>query len=313
MEYRRRVVNTPDGDTLAIDELCGGGGAGMPLLVIFHGLEGSSQSGSVRRVAAYFGRRGWNVAVPHFRTCGGLMNRKLRAYHAADTDEVDWLLRHCRDAIVHRGLFAVGISLGGNALINWAARAAQGGDGKYDNANIGAIATISAPFDLAASVRLMGGGINRLLYERHFIKTLRTKLRHKQTQAINNAAIDKSRGIDNGRDIGKIIAAIDIDKVQTMAAFDECYTAPAHGFNNAADYWQQGSCNEQTLQKITLPLLCINAQNDPIIPPSSLPKTAPQNIKLSHPQKGAHAAFTGTPKDWLPRQLHNFFANHNQH
>ncbi len=350
--YRRQLVKTPDNDEVAVDAVCGL--AHKPLLVIFHGLEGSAQSGSVRRLAAYFGARGWNVAIPHFRTCGGLMNHQPRAYHAADAAEVDWMLRFCAGAFAHSGFFAAGISLGGNALIHWAAKC---GNGKYDNAGICALATISAPFDLAASVRAMSGGINRLLYEKHFMKTLRAKIRQKQKQnpewfANGNigkaqAAIDNARevmnktttgkaqaDIGNARDIGKAQAAneandkmrdigkaqaainkmrdIDIGKVRTLAEFDECYTAPVHGFTNAADYWQQGSCGA-ALQNVKLPLLCINAQNDPIVPPSSLPNPSktPANIRHNRPKKGAHAAFTGTPPDWLPRQLCDFFTNHN--
>lgn len=326
--YRRQIVKTPDNDEVAIDALCGA--AQKPLLVVFHGLEGSSQSGSVRRLAAYFGARGWNVAVPHFRTCGGLMNHLPRAYHAADTAEVDWMLRFCAGAFLHKGFFAAGISLGGNALINWAAEC---GGGKYDNAEVCALAAISAPFDLASAVRAMGGGINRLLYERHFMKTLRAKMRHKQKQhpqwfaekakakrqkdtgkmrANTSAAdIDKTRAAFGG--IGDIGDIGDIGKARTLAAFDEGYTAPAHGFADAADYWRRGSCGA-ALANVKLPLLCINALNDPIIPPSSLPKlpkTAMSNIRHCRPKTGGHAAFAGTPENWLPQQLAAFFAADN--
>ena len=290
--YRRRIVRSPDGDEIVLDGVWGL--ADKPLLVIFHGLEGSSQSSSVRRIAAFFAALGWNVAVPHFRTCGGKMNILPRAYHAADDGEVDWMLGYCARAFSHCGLFAVGISLGGNALINWAAKR----ESESAGGSVCACATISVPFDLASSVRAMGRGINRRLYAEHFLKTLRAKVLQKQKQYPKWFAANAR--LQN-----------DIAKARTLADFDEWYTAPAHDFASAADYWQSGSCAD-SLQRVKLPLLCINAMNDPIVPPSSLPnpKTTPPNIRIRRPQTGAHAAFTGTPKNWLPMQLSDFFARH---
>ena len=130
----------------------------------------------------------------------------------------------------------------------------------------------------------MGRGINRRLYAEHFLKTLRAKVLQKQKQYPKWFAANAR--LQN-----------DIAKARTLADFDEWYTAPAHDFASAADYWQSGSCAD-SLQRVKLPLLCINAMNDPIVPPSSLPnpKTTPPNIRIRRPQTGAHAAFTGTPK-----------------
>ena len=139
-------------------------------------------------------------------------------------------------------------------------------------------------------------GPNR--HAEHFLKTLRAKVLQKQKQYPKWFAANAR--LQN-----------DIAKARTLADFDEWYTAPAHDFASAADYWQSGSCAD-SLQRVKLPLLCINAMNDPIVPPSSLPnpKTTPPNIRIRRPQTGAHAAFTGTPKNWLPMQLSDFFARH---
>ena len=277
--YQRHVVPTPDGDEIALDSVAGK--AGKPFVVIFHGLEGSSQSNSVRRIAAHFSACGWGVAVPHFRTCGGRMNKLPRAYHAADDEEIDWMLRHCAGMFEKQTPFAIGVSLGGNALINWAA--------KRENENKArAIATVSAPFDLAQSVRAIDGGINRLLYARHFLKTLRAKVLQKQKRYPGLCAEEK------------------ISRARTLADFDEWYTAPVHRFASAAEYWQKGSCGD-SLRYVTTPLLCINALNDPLVPVSCLPKDAPENVTFIRPRTGGHAGFTGTPENWLAQTLERFF------
>lgn len=282
ISYERRVVPTPDGDEIALD--FAGGEADKPLLALFHGLEGSSQSNSVRRIAAHFLAEGWSVAAPNFRTCGGRMNLLPRAYHAADESETGWMLRHCEAAFAHCGFYAAGISLGGNALINWAAKC--GGEN-----TVRAVATVSAPFNLAASVRAIDGGISRRIYAEHFLKTLREKVLQKQKR------------------FPGLCAGADIRRAKTLAEFDELYTAPVHRFASAAEYWKRGSC-EKSLTQTKLPLLCINALNDPLVPAASLPEPPSGNVQFHRPKTGGHAAFLGTPQNWLPKTIANFFTAH---
>ena len=119
-QWSRERWLTPDADFVDVDWLqTSNATEASPLLVLFHGLEGSSQSHYVQAFAEVAAERGWRMVVPHFRGCSGEINWRPRAYHSGDFEEIGWMLQQCRDK--HAGpLHAVGISLGGNALMRWA-------------------------------------------------------------------------------------------------------------------------------------------------------------------------------------------------
>ena len=144
-EFRRERWTTPDNDFVDVDYVVDDGSLNRPLLVIFHGLEGSSSSHYSQALADAARQRGWACAVPHFRGCSGEMNHAPRAYHSGDFEEIDWILRRFK-AQHHGPLLAVGISLGGNALMRWA-----GEFGADANALVSGIASVCSPLDLAAS------------------------------------------------------------------------------------------------------------------------------------------------------------------
>src|SRR5439155_17180345 len=110
--YARERWDTPDGDFIDVD--FAGNSHAQRLMVLFHGLEGCSDSHYARLLARALPAAGWRVAIPHWRGCSGEPNRKPRAYHSGDTAEVDWILRKFSTP-----LDAIGISLGGNALLKW--------------------------------------------------------------------------------------------------------------------------------------------------------------------------------------------------
>ncbi len=114
-QYRRERWDTPDGDFVDVDFAQAPATKGL-LLVLFHGLEGSSSSHYAEAFADFARERGFAFAVPHFRGCSGEINRAPRAYHSGDFEEIGWVLTRLRAA--HQGpLVAVGVSLGGNALL----------------------------------------------------------------------------------------------------------------------------------------------------------------------------------------------------
>ena len=118
--YRRERWDTPDGDFIDVDlARPEPEAAGAPLLVLFHGLEGCSQSHYARSTMRYFADRGWRGIVVHFRGCSGEPNRLPRAYHSGDSEEGDWVLRSVHRRWPDARLHAAGISLGGNMLAKW--------------------------------------------------------------------------------------------------------------------------------------------------------------------------------------------------
>jgi predicted alpha/beta-fold hydrolase len=96
----------PDGDFVDVDRLIGA--SDKPMLVVFHGLEGSSQRPYALNLMAEVQRRGWRGLVPHFRGCSGELNRLPRAYHSGDAAEIDWILRRAKAEAPHLPLYVAG-------------------------------------------------------------------------------------------------------------------------------------------------------------------------------------------------------------
>jgi predicted alpha/beta-fold hydrolase len=271
--YRRERWTTPDGDFIDVDFLDAAEAGPKPLLVLFHGLEGSSKSHYAEAFAAFATARGWDYAVPHFRGCSGELNLAPRAYHSGDFEEIGWILARLRkrqDAVsAGAPMLAAGVSLGGNALMRWAEEA--GGEASK---LVGAVASISAPLDLAAGGTAIGRGFNRLVYTRMFLSTMKPKALAKLAQ--HPGLFDREA----------LLAARD------LYDFDNVFTAPLHGFRDTDDYWARGSAKSQ-LHAIRIPALVVNATNDPFVPASSLPRQSEvgPHVTLWQPAHGGHVGF----------------------
>ena len=274
--FRRERWETPDGDFIDVDFA---GDAALPRqMVLFHGLEGCSDSHYIRRLARDLPAAGWRVAVPHWRGCSGEPNRKPRAYHSGDSTEVDWILRK-----FSHPLDAIGISLGGNALLKW-----LGERGSAAAPVVRRAAAISAPLDLPAAGRALDRGLNRLLYTRMFLGTLRPKSLAKL--ALFPDLFDGER----------------VRAARTFREFDDVFTAPLHGFRGVDDYWTRASSGPW-LEHIAVPTLVLNARNDPFLPEHALVAAAAKASKavlLEFPANGGHVGFPGR---WLAQRLIEFF------
>lgn len=273
--YRRERWTTPDDDFIDVDWL--DGPAKAPLLVLFHGLEGSSSSHYALALGAWAHAQGWGLAVAHFRGCSGEINRAPRAYHSGDFEEIGWILGRLR--VLHTGpLYAVGVSLGGNALLRWAQEA-----GSMAASVVHALASVSAPVDLAASGRAMGRGLSRQVYTRMFLHTMKPKALQKLAQ------------------FPGLFDAKALHAAQDLYDFDNVFTAPLHGFKNTPDYWQRASAKPH-LADIRLPALVVNALNDPFVPAGSLPRQGEvgSHVTLWQPEQGGHVGFMTGP---LPGHL----------
>lgn len=291
--YRRERWNTPDGDFIDVDFLdaAGPGPGPKPLLILFHGLEGSSKSHYAEAFAAFAMVRGWDYAVPHFRGCSGELNRAPRAYHSGDYEEVGWILGRLHAQ--HGGpMLAAGVSLGGNALLRWTEEA--GGEASK---LVSAVASISAPLDLAAGGAAIGRGFNRLVYTRMFLSTMKPKALAKLAQ--HPGLFDRD----------KLLAA------QDLYAFDNVFTAPLHGFRDTDDYWRRGSAKPH-LDAIRIPALAVNATNDPFVPAASLPRQSEvgRHVTLWQPAHGGHVGFPlGAPPGHvlgMPERVGGWLAQH---
>jgi uncharacterized protein len=301
--FARERWTTPDGDFIDVDFLDEGAGGDpghpgappdegtraadrRPLLVLFHGLEGSASSHYGLGFASAARERGWRYVVPHFRGCSGELNLAPRAYHSGDYEEVGWILQRLR-ARSAAPLLVVGVSLGGNALLRWAQEA-----GDSAAAVAAAVVAISAPLDLAASGAAIDRGFNRQVYARLFLRTMKPKALAKWQQ--HPGLFDRER----------------LQRASTLYAFDDVFTAPLHGFRDTPDYWRRASARPQ-LARIRIPALVLNARNDPFVPIASLPRPGAADLGLSvrvwQPAHGGHVGFPagGFPGDvlTLPRAV----------
>lgn len=286
--WTRERWDTPDGDFIDVD---GTGPADAPrLLVLFHGLEGDSRSHYARAIAdRALSIGGWRCAVPHFRGCSGWLNRKPRAYHAGDSEEIDWILR--RFARSHLAVYAVGVSLGGNALLKWL------GERRNSAASVvRRAAAVSATIDLAAFGDSLATGFGRV-YSWYFLNC--TKLRCKALAMSERFPYEFA---ELGISVERIRAA------KTLADFDDALTAPLHGFGDKERYWQLASALH-LLPAIQVPTLLLNARNDPFLPEHALPGPGQVSdaVTPEFPQEGGHAGFPGM-NHWLAHRVLDFMS-----
>ncbi|MBE2259190.1 MAG: hydrolase [Rhodobacteraceae bacterium] len=290
--YRRERWQTPDGDFIDLDwagpPATAGSFGGTPLLILFHGLEGSSRSHYAIALMNACAAVGWTGVVVHFRGCSGELNRLPRAYHSGDSAEIDWILRRLQLLFPQAARYAVGVSLGGNALLKWLG---EQGTGAVES--LRAAAAVSAPLDLSVSGHHLARGCNRV-YTRHFLQTLKrkaaAKLRH------HPGLFDERR----------------MRAARNLYEFDDVVTAPLHGFAGADDYWRRAS-SKPWLTGIRLPTLLLNACNDPFLPAQVLPTAsqAAAGVRREFPAEGGHVGFVAGRLpgrlDWLPQRLLHYF------
>jgi predicted alpha/beta-fold hydrolase len=290
VQYRRERWETPDDDFIDLDWVDIASDSSK-LIVLFHGLEGFSQSHYAFSLMAIAAQQGWRGVVPHFRSCSGEDNRLLRSYHSGDSREIDWILRRIKSENPGRDIYVVGVSLGGNMLLKWLGEEEAAAGGVVQRA-----AAVSAPMDLAAAAGRLDVGVRRILYTSHFLRSMKPK------------ALAKIAAHSLTIDTRSILASL------TFRQFDDLFTAPIHGFKNADDYWTRCS-SKPWLKQIRVPTLLINARNDPFLPSDALPNSTEvsNSVVLDFPATGGHVGFVSGKFpgniEWLPRRILRFFTS----
>ena len=285
IRFRRRRLETPDGDFIDLDlaDVDGLGWArqrdNAPVVLVLHGLEGSARSGYALSLYRELAARGLRPAGLNFRTCGGEMNRTWRMYHAGFTADVDLALRRLQDAFPGAPTAIVGFSLGANMTLKYLGELGRGSRATRPPA---AAVAVSPPFDLAAGAEIL---VTRgRAYGRFFLRDLQAKLRQKQPLVADR--VDVARGL----------AARDLRE------FDDVVTGPLNGFRDAADYYAQNS-SAQFLPDVDVPTLILRALDDPFFGddiPHPLLRRHPF-IQAALPPHGGHVAFLESAAPWAPR------------
>ena len=268
--YQRERLELTDGDFLDLDwSRLPAGAPTDGLVLVSHGLEGSSDRAYVRGMVRALNRAGLDALAWNYRSCGGEMNRLLRSYHLGDTEDLDLVLRHALATGRYQRVYLTGFSAGGNVTLKYLGEAPSRVPTAVQRA-----AVFSVPTDLRASSMYIARPQNTV-YLRRFLKTLRQKIREKAV--LLPGEVDLT-GLDELRDFPQ---------------FDDRYTAPMHGFTSADTYYAHASSG-QYLADIQIPTLLINAENDPFLPLSCFPRTAAAAsafVYLETPPEGGHVGF----------------------
>jgi predicted alpha/beta-fold hydrolase len=264
-------IPTPDGDELTIvsDATRRSG----PLLLMLHGLEGGLRSHYVGGLWSVARQRGWQPRMILFRTCDGRMNSARRTYHSGETTDLDLVVRRSVLEDPSRPIGLVGVSLGGNVMLKW-----LGEQGASAPDQVRAAIAVSTPYDLARSSLAINSGFARL-YQWNFLRSLKRKARLKLSQHPDVAAPSS------------------LDALETMWEFDDRFTAPLHGFRDAADYYAQSSAI-RFLGRIRRPTLLLSARDDPFHSEDVLRDV--EEISAANPyletefhRRGGHVGFVG--------------------
>jgi uncharacterized protein len=285
---RRERLPTRDGDFVDLDWL--DGTQSSPLLLVLHGLEGSSRSHYVAGVFHLARGRGWRAVALNFRSCSGELNRRPRFYHAGDTGDVDHVVRALAEREPGLTIGAVGVSLGGNVLLKWL------GEQEIDAPKqVVAVAGISVPFDLERCAHVLDVGFRRMFYTASFMRSFKRKIRAK------------------ARDYPGFVDLAAAMRVGTFADYDRAVTAPLEGFADERDYWTRSS-SRPYLRRVCRPTLLINSLDDPLVPPDALPGPAElaDCVTAEFVSHGGHAGFIESPREaasWAERRAVHFLAD----
>lgn len=286
MTNRSYRLELADGDFI---DLQWAGRESARLAILSHGLEANSTVGYMQAMAAALIRRGWDVLAWNFRGCGGEPNRLLRMYHSGATEDLHAVISHALEQHPAESIDLIGFSLGGNLTLKY-----LGERPAALSPRLHRVVTFSVPCDLACSSHQLSGRSNWLYMER-FLREMRSKIRAKKQLFPDQLDLTGLR------------------RIRTFQEFDDRYTAPIHGFRDAADYWRRNSCR-QFLPKITLPTLLVNAANDPFLGPGCYPVEEAANSPCFHletPATGGHvgfAAFGNRGEYWSETRAADFLA-----
>ena len=263
-----------------------------PLVVIFHGLEGSINSPYAKGMMRALDKLGWNVVLMHFRNCSDRVNLAARTYHSGETEDASYFLSWLQESYPQAPLLAVGYSLGGNMLLKLL------GDKKTEVPLYAAVA-VSVPLLLNVCADQMRSGFSKV-YQHYLLQKMKRKLLGKYQQHDYQGLIG----------LGKK----DIHGIKDFWEFDDAFTAPINGFDGAQDYYMKSS-SRQYLGGIQIPTLIIHSLDDPFMTPEVIPheNELSDSVCFELSPQGGHAGFVSghllKPRFWLEERIPQYFSS----
>lgn len=292
---RRERLITPDNDFLDID-WCGEGDE-KPLVILLHGLTGSSQSIYIKGFQQLLLKQNFRSVALNFRGCSGEANHSARCYHSGETNDLQFLYQTLRDREPQTPFAVIGFSLGGNVLLKWLGEQGQ-------RPNLFAAAAVSVPFVLSVCTTKLDNGFSKL-YRANSLRDCKRYIHNKQ-QCLEKLGLQYEA--KKLKDLG------DLSKIKSFWDYDERVVAKLHGFENVHDFYSRSS-SRQFLKKIIVPTLIIHAADDPFMTKNVIPKPNELSkfVQLEITEQGGHVGFVAgknpfKPVYWLEQRISDFLA-----
>jgi len=309
VRYERERLELADGDFLDLDWSRVGSDR---LVILTQGLEGEASDSITRGLAASWNAAGWDALAWNYRGCSGEPNRLPRFYHGADTTDLVTVIEHAtgsahapsRSSLLslpgqngqtatplrkespiraYSEISLVGLSLGGTIVLRYLGECEA-------HPRITVAAAVSAPVDLASSALKLDAYPRNRFYLRRLIKRLHSKVEQKASL------------------FPGVFETGNLRSLRTFAKFDDRYTAPLHGFRDAAEYWAH-ACVRPYLASIQVPTLLLSSVDDPFLTAESFPAAEASdnpNLFLEAPRNGGHLGFVDARGSWLERRILSF-------
>lgn len=259
-----------------------------PVLVIVHGLEGSSDSNYVRGIAEKAFHRGFHVVRLNQRNCGGSEALTPTLYNSGMSGDYRAVFEELSNGDGFEQMFFAGYSMGGNLVTKMA-----GEFGSHVPKALRGVCAVCPALDLAACADALERPAN-FLYERHFVSNLMSRYARKQRMFPERYQLDG------------------LGKVRTVRQFDDVITAPQFGYRDAQDYYEHAGAKRVAAQ-IRVPFLMITAQDDPFVPYESfLAARINENpaMRFVAPEHGGHCGFiskhAGEERFWAEQRIVEF-------
>lgn len=289
---RERLI-TPDNDFIDID-WCGEGN--QPLIILLHGLSGSTQSGYIRGLQQALLSKGFRTVALNFRGCSGELNYSARCYHSGETEDIHFLYQWLREREPETPIGAVGFSLGGNVLLKWLGE--QG-----NQLSLFAAIAVSVPLVLSICATKLDTGFSKF-YRKILLSELKEHVEEKKLHL---------ERLGNFQEVKRIEELGDISDIESFWQYDDRVVARLHHFKDVHDYYLRSS-SRQFLKSIAITTLLIQALDDPFMTEEVLPNLdeLSPTIQLEITQGGGHVGFIGgyipfKPSYWLDQRIPEFF------
>jgi len=265
-----------------------------PTLALVHGLEGSSESGYIRTLAAQAFTTGFNVLRINQRNCGGTERLTTTLYNSGLSADFRAVLLELIERDRLKQIFFAGYSMGGNLILKMA-----GELGVAAPRELRGICAVCPTLDLAACVDAIERPEN-WLYQLCFVRDLKSRVRRKAKLFPGQFELNS------------------LSRVRTLREFDDAITAPCSGYRSAADYYERASAM-RVVHRIAVPTLILTSKDDPVVPFESFGASEiagnPQ-IRVAATEFGGHCAFisrtNGPERYWAEARVLEFCTAHAQ-